>query len=95
MKLVKNDDIKKMNELYLEFGTYAAVARATGFSPSTVKKYIQPDYVSEKNLDIRRYEGNLPEFDPSIFRCNDWGPLCVLSTDEEKEIIELWKELIL
>ena len=39
-KLVEPQDIIKMNELYKELGTYAAVARKVGFSPTTVKKYI-------------------------------------------------------
>lgn len=43
---VSEAEIKKMNELYLEYGTYAAVAREVGRAPSTVKKYIDPDYDS-------------------------------------------------
>jgi len=95
MKLVQNSDIKKMNELYLKIGTYAGVAREVGFSPSTVKKYIKKDYVSEDELVLKKYEGPLPEFDPTIFRVDDWGPLCVLSDEENEEIRELWKELYL
>lgn len=95
MKLVKNDDIKQMNELYLKYKTYAAVARETGFSPSTVKKYIKKDYQAEESLPIKRFERPLPEFDPSIFRIEDWGELCVLSKEEVEGIKELWKELAL
>ena len=95
MKLVLNDDIKKMNELYLKLGTYAAVAREVGFSPATVKKYIIKDYVAEDELEIKKFEGPLPEFDSTIFRCNDWGPLCELSKEEIAEVKELWKELYL
>ena len=93
MKLVKNDDIKQMNELYLKYKTYAAVARETGFSPSTVKKYIKKDYQAEESLPIKRFERPLPEFDPTKFRVEDWGALCELSKDEEKEIKDLWKEI--
>lgn len=95
MKLVQNADIKRMNELYLKIGTYAGVAREVGFSPSTVKKYIQKDYVSEEELQLIKYEGPLPEFDPTIFRTDDWGALCTLSDEEVDEIRELWKELYL
>lgn len=35
---VTKDDVIKINELYLKHKTYAAVARETGFAPSTVKK---------------------------------------------------------
>lgn len=39
-KKVTQDDILEFNTLYLELGTYAAVARKTGFSAGTVKRYI-------------------------------------------------------
>ncbi len=45
---VTQDEIIKMNELYLEYHTYAAVAKEVGRAPSTVKKYIDPEYVSQK-----------------------------------------------
>ena len=37
---VTEEDKILMNELYLKLKTYAAVARETGFSPTTVKRYI-------------------------------------------------------
>lgn len=93
MKVVTNNDIKEMNRLYLELKTYAAVARATGFSPSTVKKYIVKDYKLVDESNIQRFDRPLPEFDSSIFRTNDWGPLCVLSEEEIIEVQKLWNEL--
>lgn len=45
---VTQDEIIKMNELYLEYHTYAAVAKEVGRAPSTVKRYIDPDYVSQE-----------------------------------------------
>ena len=45
---VTQDEIEKMNELYLEYGTYSAVAREVGRAPSTVKRYIIPGYESCK-----------------------------------------------
>ena len=39
-----------INMLYIKEGTYAEVARQTGFAPSTVKKYIVSDYVLEEDL---------------------------------------------
>lgn len=44
---VSQDEIIKMNELYLEYKTFAAVAREVGRAPSTVKKYIDPNYKSQ------------------------------------------------
>ena len=43
---VTESEIKQINELYLQYGTYAAVAREVGRAPSTVKKYIDPNYQS-------------------------------------------------
>ena len=37
---VTQENIIEMNEIYLKVGTYAETARRTGFSASTVKKYI-------------------------------------------------------
>ena len=39
MKIITQDDIKEINRQYKKLGTYAATARATGFSPGTIKKY--------------------------------------------------------
>lgn len=47
-------DIKLMNELYVKYGTYAAVAREVGFSPSTVKRYITPNYKPVVASNIKR-----------------------------------------
>ena len=94
MKIITQEDKKKINKLYLELGTYAAVARATGFSPGTVKKYIIPGYTYVEESTIKRYDReDLPDLDPTMFRDVDWGDLCVLSEEERREIKELWKEL--
>lgn len=93
MRVVTNKDIQEMNRLYIELKTYAAVARKTGFSPATVKKYIIPDFVPVEDKDIVRFNRPLPEFDSTIFRVNDWGPLCELSDSEVEEIKALWKEI--
>lgn len=93
MKLVTQDDIKEINKLYAELKTYAAVARKTGFSPSTVKKYIIEGYTPVDESNFIRFDRPLPDIDVTIFRTNDWGHLCVLSDDEVNEIRELWKEI--
>lgn len=93
MKFVTQNDIVEMNKLYLELKTYAAVARATGFSPSTVKKYIITDYEVVDESNFKRFDRPLPDFNPTIFNGDDWAKLCELSDEEKKEIRELWKEL--
>ena len=93
MKVITQKEIKEINRLYAELKTYAAVSRATGFSPATVKKYIIKDYTPTDETTFIRFDHPLPEFDSTIFRGDDWGDLCLLSPEEEQEIRELWKEL--
>ena len=93
MTVITQKEIKEINRLYAELKTYAAVARATGFSPSTVKKYLIKDWVDPETIDIIRFDRPLPDFDSSPFRKDDWGDMCLLSAEEEQEIRELWKEL--
>ena len=93
MKVVTQNDIKEMNRLYLELKTYAAVSRATGFSPSTVKKYIIDGFSMVDETQVKRFNEPLPDLNTKIFRGDDWGALCILSEDEQKEIEDLWKEM--
>ena len=93
MRVITQEDIKKINELYAQYKTYAAVARETGISPGTVKKYVQKDYIPKAERTYIRFSRPLPEFNPTIFHRHDWGPLCVLSDYERKKETELWEEL--
>lgn len=93
---ITNEDIIRMNDLYLQYHTYAEVARQTGFSPSTVRKYIQKDWVPLNDRPRIIFDpNNLPdEPDLSIFNgVENFGDLCVLSPEEEAEIQILWEEL--
>lgn len=93
---VTTEDIVKMNELYIQLHTYAAVARQTGFSASTVSKYIQKDYkpATERTF-IRFTDSMFPQtVDTSIFnQVENYGELCNLSDAEKEEIKVLWEEL--
>lgn len=98
--IVTQDLIKKINELYLEIGTYAGVSRALGGTPSatTVKKYIIPNYVAEKDIKIVKFDKSLlsDDIDFTPFKnVEDWGDLCELSDEEYEEIKNLWSEIIL
>lgn len=95
-KKVTNDDIIKMNELYVTLGTYAAVAREVGFSASTVSKYIKKDYVPLAQREVIKFTDDMfpEEIDVSLFKgLTNFGDVCVLSDEEKDEIEELWKEL--
>lgn len=95
MRVVTKQDQALINRLYAELHTYAAVARQTGFSPATVKKYVIDGYIPPEDMNIVRFDRPLPEFDDSMFRATakDWGSLCELSETEVNEITELWNEI--
>ena len=97
--VMTQEKIIEINELYLQIKTYAGVSRALGGSPSptTVKKYIIPNYQSQKNIDIKKFdkESISKEFDFNSFLIENWGELCILSNAEQEEIKELWNELLL
>lgn len=94
---VTNEDILHMNELYYKYKVYAEVARQTGFSASTVKKYIIPGWEPVQNENIVRFDlTQLPDFTvaaKTFMGINNYGLLCVLTEEEKEGIKELWKEL--
>ena len=60
---VTNEDILRINEIYYKTHTYAETARQTGFSASTVKKYVIPGWEPVKMDNIIRFDlSNLPNF---------------------------------
>lgn len=96
-KRVTNEDILVFNEIYYKTKNYAQVARETGFSASTVRKYIDKNWqpVAIENIVHFNLE-QLPDFKEAVknFRgIDNYGSLCVLTDFEQKEIRELWKEL--
>lgn len=92
---VTQEDIINFNNLYLKLQTYAAVARETGFSASTIKKYIIPGYQPAEIKQIKKFTGELPDVDYTIFRKKDWAEFIQLSDEEVKEIEEFWEELVI
>ena len=94
---VTNEDILRINELYYKHKVYAEVARQTGFSASTVKKYVISGWKPVEVENITRFElSSLPNYKEAakIFRgVEDYGYLCQLTPEENEEIKELWKEL--
>ena len=93
---VMPEDILKMNEIYYECNNYSEVARQTGFSPSTVRKYIRKDYIPADKIQKKVFQKkDLPEHLPiePFIAVRDYGELCILSEDEKNEIRELWNEI--
>ena len=92
---VTNDDILKINKIYAEVGTYAETARRTGFSPSTVKKYVNPNFsaaqAATKTVEISISNNFLP-YPTDGFA---WREMILLSKEEIDEIAELRKEVLI
>ncbi len=95
--VVTQDMIKQINELYLNIKTYSGVAREVGIAPTTVKKYIIPNYQSEENIKkIIFKKEDIPELSFEKFKnLEDWGSLCNLTDEEKEEIKELWNEILM
>jgi predicted transcriptional regulator len=97
MTKITNEMIVQINELYKEIKTYSGVARKLGIAATTVKKYIQSDYIPKAELQfkpidvfacrnvIEHYTLPAEEFNNSL--------LLDLTEEEYEEIQELWKEL--
>lgn len=94
---VTNEDILRINELYYKHKVYAEVARQTGFSASTVKKYVDKNWTPVQAEKLIHFDiAQLPDFTSAaeLFRgISNYGNLCVLTELEKKEIKTLWEEL--
>ena len=95
MARVTSEDILRMNEIYYKTHVFAEVARQTGFSASTVRKYVDVNWKPVELDKIIKFDlNNLPEFDTTPFNhVSDYGAMCILDDEEIDQIRELWKEL--
>lgn len=94
---ITEEDKIRINELYLKIGTYSGVAKSFGCAPSTVKKYIIPNYVSKNQRQYKKIfnKEDLPDFSTEqLVGEKNWGALCQLSIKEKEEIKELWEDLL-
>lgn len=82
----------QINELYIEYGVKKRVAEILGISPSTVSKYIIPNYKSQKETKI--------EFSTPPRGCcalmkgimEDFCDACRLTEEEWDELKKFQKE---
>lgn len=96
MARVTQDDIKRFNELYYKYKTYAEVARQTGFSAGTVSKYVDKNYVPIDDSKKKKFSGeiNNKNFD-NLIAAENWGMLFKLTEKDEVELKELWTEMVI
>ena len=90
------EKIEEINELYLELGVKAQVARKLGISASTVSKYIIPNYIAKSNREETDCEIPI-SFPIEDFMGNygTMGTLCELSEDEWADLKNLQKEIMI
>lgn len=91
-KKVTNEDIIQMNEAFLLCKTYSGVAKATGWSASTVKKYIIDGYISSK----KPIEYNVIPLsvEDTIQKLISNEAICSVTEEEKLELKELQKDII-
>ena len=96
---VTNEDILRMNEIYYKTHVFAEVARQTGFSASTVKKYVVPGWQPVTAENIIHFDlAELPDFTRAaeLFKgIDNYGNLCMLTQREQEEVKNLWTELVI
>jgi hypothetical protein len=94
MARVTQEDIKRFNELYYKYKTYAEVARQTGFSAGTVSKYVDKNYVPIDDTKKKTFDGEINDSNFDILAATDaWGSLLSLSPEELTELNDLWNEI--
>ena len=97
-KRVTEEDINKINEVYSKCKSYAETARQTGWSASTVKRYVTMVAPSTENVNIIRFtKEQVPQFTEEILvqfaGLTNFGDLCNLSEKELEEMEIFKKEL--
>lgn len=94
MAKVTPQDIQVFNERYYVCHNYAQIARETGFSSSTVRKYIIPNWAPPIKENIIEFNDSMfIPYRPQFEGVTNLGDLCVLSDEEREEMKNLWKEL--
>lgn len=64
-KRINNNDIERINEVYYKVKTYSGTAKITGFSPTTIKKYVNKNYEPKEKIKqpLKTYELEKPSVD--------------------------------
>lgn len=96
------EKIEEINELYLQLGVKAQVARKLGISPSTVSKYIIPNYKVKKEKENEVFDKEPVGADKLIKALKDsdnpakyFAEICNISKEEWERIRELQQEVLL
>ena len=94
-RTVQPEDIIAINEAYLKIGTYAGAGRATGWSGSTVKRYIIPDYEPQANQEpVIEEKFEIPDAETLVYPEN-WETFLTLTEEELESCKTLQKSILL
>ena len=88
------DKIIEINRLYKATGVYAAVARELGISPTTVKKYVDPDF-EDVPVDIPKTTVSPSSFEVAQFNVLTKKDLFYLTDKEVEKLKDLRKEILI
>lgn len=106
---ISEETIIQINEVYLECGVKSKTAQIVGVSPSTVTKYLIPNYQSQRSAAAAPppFDGELAGVEPfissiiSIIDSQNLLPAaafckaCELTDDERKEMEEIQKGVMI
>lgn len=87
---VTTEDIAAINAAYAKHKTYSGAAKETGWSASTVKKYIV-----EGTPSVSTSRTSEPISPAAVKRSEDWGYWLKLTEEEVREIEKLRGEFLL
>lgn len=95
-KRVTPEDIIIINETYLLCGSYSATAKATGWSASTVAKYVDKNYISNGATKESSKEITIQpaELDEAMNYLLSHSNLSCLTEQERADMKEIWKGML-
>lgn len=96
-KAISSEQVIQINERYAKCHNYSQVARELGVSPSTVKKYVRPDYKIVAAVEIQHPDLPLLRLwiqNYNLSKADMANPnILKLTKQEEEDLKVLWKEL--
>ena len=96
-KRVTPEDIITINETYLICKSYSATAKATGWSASTVSKYVDKNYVSKDEIGKNPHEDATiqpADLDAAMDYLLSDSNLSCLTEQERADMKEIWKGML-
>lgn len=95
-KRVTPEDIITINETYLLCGSYSATAKATGWSASTVAKYVDKNYKSStESAPASPVQPIEPAaLDVALEYLLNHSNLSCLTEQERADMKEIWKGML-